>query len=291
MIIKEYRVKRERTNQWDKRIVLKCDKCHKLFDIFNSSFAIGQKRHPGKHLCLICSNAREYKHYFTGEKNKRFRGGISSSGHRRIYYDGKNQSEHRVVAEQKIGRKLRKGEEVHHIDFIKLNNSMDNLFVFGSKRDHRMCHCEMEKLAMSLLNKAIWFDALLGTYVTWATPPFNAVNKYGESANSNRLASILPQDHTRRKFNGKTNRYIYKKGENRALHLFIIEEIIGRPLYRKEVIHHINGNELDNSIDNLFLSNRSDHRAMHESLGKCISELYGKNVIGFDKNNGTYFLK
>lgn len=48
--------------------------------------------------------------------------------------------EHRLVAEQKIGRRLKKGEQVHHIDGDRLNNSLVNLEVCSSIAHHREKH-------------------------------------------------------------------------------------------------------------------------------------------------------
>lgn len=48
--------------------------------------------------------------------------------------------EHRVVAEQKIGRRLRKGEQVHHKDRNKQNNNPDNLEVKTSVKHHLYEH-------------------------------------------------------------------------------------------------------------------------------------------------------
>ena len=50
--------------------------------------------------------------------------------------------EHRVIAEQKIGRKLKPGEVVHHIDGDKLNNDPKNLMVFSSQKQHIMWHAK-----------------------------------------------------------------------------------------------------------------------------------------------------
>jgi hypothetical protein len=48
--------------------------------------------------------------------------------------------EHIVVAEKKLGRKLRDGEAVHHEDENRHNNSEDNLFIFATADDHNRFH-------------------------------------------------------------------------------------------------------------------------------------------------------
>ena len=61
-------------------------------------------------------------------------------------YDGKSYSkyfgrhEHRVVAEQMLGRTLKPGEVVHHIDGNPRNNVPSNLFVFASQKEHAEHH-------------------------------------------------------------------------------------------------------------------------------------------------------
>lgn len=48
--------------------------------------------------------------------------------------------EHRVVAEQKLGRPLLPGETVHHRDENKRNNAPDNLEVMATRADHTRLH-------------------------------------------------------------------------------------------------------------------------------------------------------
>ena len=48
--------------------------------------------------------------------------------------------EHILVAEQKLGRYLKPGETVHHIDRNKRNNNPDNIIVFASNSDHISYH-------------------------------------------------------------------------------------------------------------------------------------------------------
>lgn len=47
---------------------------------------------------------------------------------------------HRIIAERSLGRSLRPGEIVHHLDEDKTNNSPENLVVCSSASVHRQYH-------------------------------------------------------------------------------------------------------------------------------------------------------
>lgn len=52
-------------------------------------------------------------------------------------------------------------------------------------------------------------------------------------------------------------------------HRLIMEQIIGRPLTRVEVVHHRNRDRLDNRIENLqLLANQAEHMAIHAQMRK-----------------------
>ena len=47
---------------------------------------------------------------------------------------------HRYVAERKLGRKLKTGEVVHHINRNKTDNRRKNVWVFKSQKKHDSAH-------------------------------------------------------------------------------------------------------------------------------------------------------
>lgn len=59
---------------------------------------------------------------------------------------------------------------------------------------------------------------------------------------------------------------VYKNGKQIKKHRLIMEEHLGRELNKDEIVHHIDGNGLNNNISNLQVMHKSDHSRLHADV-------------------------
>lgn len=68
-------------------------------------------------------------------------------------------AEHRLVAERELGRYLRKGEVVHHINMKKDDNRPENLVVCANNTEHFLAHGSLNACVQKLIETgALRFD-------------------------------------------------------------------------------------------------------------------------------------
>lgn len=67
--------------------------------------------------------------------------------------DARHNKKARRVMEKCIGRKLIKGEQVHHIDHNIRNNNIENLHLFDTIADHTNYHHFLRHCVYEMLNK------------------------------------------------------------------------------------------------------------------------------------------
>jgi hypothetical protein len=79
---------------------------------------------------------------------------LRGTGDGKAYPKIRQQHLHRVVAEQKLGRKLERGEIVHHLDGDKFNNHQDNIEVLPSQSEHFKRH--IAEIFADPVRKADW---------------------------------------------------------------------------------------------------------------------------------------
>lgn len=78
----------------------------------------------------------------TDSIKEKIRNAHLNSGEGKTYAKNYGRHEHRVVAEQFLGRPLMPGEVVHHIDGNKRNSSINNIRVYKSQSEHAKFHAE-----------------------------------------------------------------------------------------------------------------------------------------------------
>ena len=110
-----------------KKVACTCRHCGKEFFVYPSAIKKGEGQYCGKK----CSGLAH-----RGEKSGHYKGGwINYSGYKCVCIAGKQQYEHRLVAEEYLGQPL--GEYVvHHIDGDPQNNEINNLMLFEDNGKH-----------------------------------------------------------------------------------------------------------------------------------------------------------
>ena len=86
----------------------------------------------------------------TMETRAKLRAAHMNSGEGKTYTKRYGCHEHRIVAEQILGRPLLPGEVVHHKDGNKRNNDPRNIFVFPSQAEHARYHMKLKQFIKDL---------------------------------------------------------------------------------------------------------------------------------------------
>lgn len=167
---------------------------------------------------------------------------VKAEDHPRAYERG-YYYEHILVAEDKIGRILDTSiETVHHKDGNKTNNHPDNLEVI-TRQEHGKHHWPAVSTS----------DCVGIDHFSMSEPlrkkqikGYRMVHGYVEIWNPNH-----PMAHK--------NNYVSE-------HRLIMSEHLGRVLESHEHVHHIDGNRMNNNIENLELIHRKDHPSKHFRL-------------------------
>lgn len=152
-----------------KRISYTCSICNQVQE--TDEWRFKRKKTSFCKNCVTIGTQKGIKRpQFSGENSGRWGGGeyISTDGYKMVKVEGeflasgrqKYKREHVVIYEKFLGRELKTtkgyhGEQVHHIDGNKLNNSLDNLTLCSDITEHRNLHCQLEEIAYELVKKGI----------------------------------------------------------------------------------------------------------------------------------------
>ena len=113
-----------------KNINLNCEYC--------GTPIVRDSHHRNKRFCTV-QCAIKYR-----KEHMQRKGWVTDCGYKAFSIDGRTVLEHVMVAEKSLGRKLMRNEVVHHKDFNRLNNSIENLEVM-TRGEHSRIHRMYEK--------------------------------------------------------------------------------------------------------------------------------------------------
>ncbi len=156
-----------------KKISYTCPLCNKVQETDKYKFKI--KKTPFCKNCVTIGTQKGIKKpQFSGKNSGRWSGGeyISTDGYKMVKAEGefhasgrqKYKREHVLIYEKYLGRRLEttrgyNGEQIHHIDGDKLNNSIDNLLLCANLTEHQLVHAQLEEIAYKLVREGkIIFD-------------------------------------------------------------------------------------------------------------------------------------
>jgi len=146
-----------------------CPICNK--ESITTKWRFDRKKTPFCKNCVTTGTQTGIKKpQISGENSGRWGGGryISSDGYEMVKCENefhssgrqKYKKAHILIVEESLGRELNTqrgymGEQIHHVDGDKLNNSLDNLVLCKDTREHRNLHCQLEKISLELVREGV----------------------------------------------------------------------------------------------------------------------------------------
>ena len=263
-----------------------CDNCGKVDEVYLSSVYFGrQRRGMDFDCCKKCSYFFRINDQPIMQKSVSWKGGryLTENGYYRVYQgNGKYAYEHKIVARKHFGRSLTKDEKVHHIDLNKINNDPANFFVCRNKRQHSRIHSQLEELGLSFLKTAIWYNEETFKYQLSRCRP-RIVPEVD-------ISDLLKYKVCKSRRHTKCYLRFTQRRKNLPclLHTAIIERLVNRRLNNNEVVHHVDGDTLNNDVNNLRLMTRKAHTRCHYSLQTAVTGLYQSGFVVFDRRTGMY---
>ena len=116
-----------------------CQECGKEINVSNSQFKRSKNHFCSRQCHMRFMNRELNPTRMTPEVKEKLRNHRLNSGNGYSYEKTYGRHTHRIVAERILGRPLKPGEIVHHIDGNKRNNDPSNLMIM-TQSEHARLH-------------------------------------------------------------------------------------------------------------------------------------------------------
>ena len=189
------------------------------------------------------------------------------------------------------------------LEYIKANYSLMSVDELAKQlgRTPKSVRGKIERLGLKLSelprNKPyLWSERDLQVLKGNYTLPDHRINellpKFSRAAITRKRLELGLRKHTYKPYLQGDYYQTFREGKRVWIHREVAEKKIGRKLLDNEVVHHVNGNKLDNEPNNLYACHDKKHHGLvHGSLERVAFELVKQGLIKFNHSAGKYYLE